>query len=308
MVFMKANTALSRRDFLSGITLAGAGLALTNTLPVQSANNPGKRFPIIAFSKPFQHLNYEDTADLVAEVGWDGIECPVRKGGQVLPERVEDDLPKMVEALQKRQRKLAMITTDILGVSDPLTEKVLRAASKLGTRFYRLGGFKYRADKSMPDQIKEVRAALSDLVALNRELGMCAGFQNHSGSNNIGAPVWDIYELIKDFDRKYMGICFDIGHATIEGGLAWPLHARLMEPFYSVVYAKDFVWKKGARGWEVAWCPLGEGMIHADFFKRLKKSTYAGPISQHHEHPIGTGKPMIQALKKDLETLNTWLA
>ena len=41
-------------------------------------------------------------AELVAEVGWDGIECPVRSKGQVEPERVEEDLPKMVEALRMK--------------------------------------------------------------------------------------------------------------------------------------------------------------------------------------------------------------
>lgn len=304
---MTPNRAISRRNFLNRVALAGSGIALANALPPLAAAAT-KPYPIIAFSKAFQHLNYEDTADLVAEVGWDGLECPVRKGGQVLPERVEDDLPRMVEALKKRQRSLTMMTTDIVGVADPLTEKVLRAAGKSGIRLYRLGSFRYRADKSIPDQIKEIRAALRDLVALNRELGLCAGFQNHSGSTNVGAPVWDIFELIREFDPKYLGTCFDIGHATIEGGLAWPLHARLMEPFYSVIYVKDFSWKKGARGWEAAWCPLGEGMVRVEFFKRLRKSAFAGPISQHHEYPIGTGQPMIQALKKDLATLNTWLS
>jgi len=46
----------------------------------------------------------------------------------------------------------------------------------------------YTADKSIPDQLKELRAELKDLAVLNRELGMQAGFQNHSGSNSIGAP------------------------------------------------------------------------------------------------------------------------
>ena len=64
---------------------------------------PKSRFPIIGFTKPFANLNAEETADLVAEVGWDGIDCPVRsKAGQIAPERVEDELPKLVEALKKR--------------------------------------------------------------------------------------------------------------------------------------------------------------------------------------------------------------
>ena len=40
-------------------------------------------------------------AETIKELGFDGIEATVRKKGHVLPERVEDDLPRLVEALQK---------------------------------------------------------------------------------------------------------------------------------------------------------------------------------------------------------------
>ena len=105
-----------------------------------------------------------------------------------------------------------------------------------------------------------------------------------------------------------MGTCFDIGHATIEGGLSWPIEARLMRPFYTAVFVKDFVWQKGPKGWRAEWCPLGDGMVHAEFFKTLKKSGYDGPISQHHEYELGKGAEMIQAMKKDLAVLKQWLA
>ncbi len=268
---------------------------------------PGER-PILAFSKAFQHLGFEDTADLVAEVGFDGIDCPVRKGGHVVPERVEDDLPKLVAALKKHGRHLPSIVTDVTGVGDPLTERVLRAASKLGIRLYRLGFMNYQPDTPLPKQLDEVRARLRDLVALNKELGMCAGFQNHSGGTNIGGPVWDIYEVIRDLDSEHIGTFFDIAHATIEGGHSWELHARLMQPFFKAVYVKDFLWQKEDRGWESRWCPLGEGMVSRKFFAKFVRAGFGGPIVQHHEYPLGTGRELVSALKKDLATLRTWLA
>jgi sugar phosphate isomerase/epimerase len=262
---------------------------------------------IIGFSKPFQTASPSQTADIVAEVGWDGIECPVRPKGQIEPERVEEELPKMVEALRKVGREVTVITTGIKTVG-PLTEKVLRTASKLGIKRYRLAFWNYSASKPIPEQIAEVRAAMSDLAALNKELDICGGYQNHSGANQFGAPIWDIYEAVKDGDPNHLGTCFDIGHATIEGGLSWPTQARLMRPFYTAVYVKDFVWQKGAKGWRPAWCPLGDGMVHAEFFTTLKKSNYTGPISQHHEYEVGSGAAMIQAMQKDLAVLKQWLA
>jgi hypothetical protein len=52
-------------------------------------------------------------------VGWQGIELPLRANGQIEPERVADDLPKMVEALKKRGLQVGLITTDIVATSTP---------------------------------------------------------------------------------------------------------------------------------------------------------------------------------------------
>ena len=53
--------------------------------------------------------------------------------GQILPERVEEDLPKLQEALKARQLDLTLITTDVGSVT-PLNEKVLRTAARLGVK------------------------------------------------------------------------------------------------------------------------------------------------------------------------------
>jgi sugar phosphate isomerase/epimerase len=214
----------------------------------------------------------------------------------------------MVEALKKRQRRLVILTTDVQDASNPLNQRVLRAASKVGLKHYRLGFFRYREDRSIPDQLNEIKVQLRDVAALNQELGLCAGFQNHSGRDYVGAPVWDIYELIKDFDRQQIGVHFDIGHATIEGGNAWRTNARLMTPLFSAVYVKDFAWQKLGESWKSEWCPLGQGMISRSFIATLKKSPFRGPISQHHEYPLGAQKEMITAMQKDLATLKSWLA
>lgn len=273
-----------------------------------AAAAPAPRWPIIGFSKPLQTLDPDQTADTVAEIGWDGIECPVRAKGQVLPERVEEDLPKLVEALRKRGKEIQLITTDVKNVAQPLTQKVLRTAARLGIKRYRLAFWKYAKDKPIPAQLEEIRAELRDLAALNRELGLQAGFQNHSGADYVGAPIWDIWHLLRDLDPQRAGICFDIGHATLEGGYSWPTEARLAEPHLAAVFVKDFRWAKGEKGWKAEWCPLGEGMVNKAFFAWLKKSSFRGPISQHHEYDHGTGKPMIAKMQQDLRVLREWLA
>lgn len=295
--------SLCRRDFLG--TLATAALA--TPLAAIAAPKPASRFPLITFSKPFQDVGFDRTAEIVAEIGWEGIECPVRAKGQVLPEKVEDDLPRLHEALTKRGLSLGLVTTDIRKV-DPLGERVLRAAAKLGVKRYRTSYVKYDLSKPLPPQLAEWKAELKDLAALNKELGMYGGIQNHSGRDYIGAPIWDIYELVHDLDPQHLGMCFDIGHATLEGGTSWPIESKLMEPFLTCVYVKDFYWAKGPKGWAPHWGPLGDGMVRKEFFDWLKKSSYQGPISQHCEYLHGDGPEQMAAMKKDCTLLKSWLA
>jgi hypothetical protein len=185
---MKTPESLTRRDFV--IKTATAATALVAASPgLFAQGTTEKHFKLIGFTKPFQNLNFEETADTVAEIGWDGVECPVRpKGqGQIEPERAPDELPRLVQALKSRGKELTLLTTAITDVSQPHTERLLRTAAALGIRRYRLGFWKYDLAKPIPDQTAETSAQLRDLAALNAELGLQAGFQNHSGRDYVGS-------------------------------------------------------------------------------------------------------------------------
>jgi sugar phosphate isomerase/epimerase len=299
---------LNRREFLQAASLAAAVVA-TRPSGVHADAVPAPRWKVIAFSKPFTRLNYDDTADLVADVGWDGIECPVRKTEtHIAPERVDQELPKMVEALKKRGREVSMITTDITGVS-PEAERILTTAARLGIRRYRLGALHYLPNRPIPQQLDEFTARLRDLAHLNHSLGIQGGIQNHSGRDYFAAPVWDAFQAIQGLPATDMGIAFDIGHATLEGGLSWPIQAHLAEPRYSVVYVKDFRWEKQGTEWKPVWCVLGQGMVSRRFFQTLEQSAFAGPVCQHHEYDLGkTPAEHLAHFKEDLKTLRGWLA
>lgn len=291
---------LTRREFLGKAALAAVATRW-------QAAPPAGRWKVIAFSKPFTNLNFDDTADLVADVGWNGIECPVRRSStHIAPERVDDDLPRMAAALKKRGLEVSMITTDITGV-DATAERILRTAASLGVRTYRLGAIRYAGSRSIPDQLADIKARLRDLAQMNQALGIKGGIQNHSGQDYFAAPVWDAVQVIQGLERG-LGIAFDIGHATLEGGLSWPIQAKLAEPHYTVVYVKDFRWEKTEKGWTPVWCPLGQGLVNKRFFATLAASPYSGAICQHHEYELGkTPAENVAHFKRDLQTLRAWL-
>ena len=298
---------MTRREFI-GTTSAVLGATMAVTASLSGATPERRSF--LGFSKPFIHLSPEESADLVAEVGWDGIDCPVRaRFTHVQPERVEDDLPRLVEAFRNRGKTVPVVTTDIVRL-DARAEKVLRTLARLDIRTYRFGFVRYNNRVPPEETLREFSAALRDLSAANRELGLRGGYQNHSGRDYLGATIWELWVAMKDLDAETVGLCFDIGQAMIEGGLSWPSQLRLLRSRWWALQVKDFVWENDpSLGWNPRWCPLGEGRVTQAVLEQIGTRTFAGPIIQHHEH-IGPRLPRAELttlLRREFATLRTWL-
>ena len=303
---MPANAHITRRQFLAAGSAMAAGIASPSAL-LQAAPPPGSakpRLKIAAFEKPLQSLGFEALADFLAELGFDGVATTVRKGGHVPPERVEEDLPRMAAALRKRNLEITELTTDITRVDQPDAEKVLRTAARLGVKLYRLGSLRYDLKQPILPQLDAFRAQFKDLAALNKGLGLAGVYQIHSGASNVGAPVWDIHSLVKDYDVSVLGIAFDVRHAAVEGGTCWPINFHLVRPHIGIVYAKDFEWQ-GKKAQNV---PLGQGMVDPKFYQMLRQTNYTGPICLHVEYPLPEELPGIAAaFRRDLAALKAWL-
>jgi len=309
---------VSRRELLAG---TAAGLA---TMPLvgiagQSLGPNRKKFPLCIFSKYLQWLDYDEMAKTVAELGFDGVDLTVRRNGHVLPERVEEDLPRAAEAISAAGITPLMIVTDINDPDDPNTEKILKTASALGIRYYRLGKYVYSKEGDIVPTLEQAKPKLKALAAMNKHYNIHGDYQNHAGSRYVGAPVWDLWELIKDLDPRYIGCQFDIRHATVEGGQAWPLHLRVMSKYIKTMAVKDFRWENRNNRWRTINCPLGEGAVDINAYLQLLKTlSIAGPISLHYEYDLGGANrgaakltmekaKVLTALRRDLQYFKTRL-
>src|SRR6266853_1443216 len=138
--------AFSRRALLStGAALCASGLPS----PAAEEKPASGKLKVAIFSKHLQFLRGEALAAGAAEIGFDGIDLAVRKGGHVEPERVRQDLPPLVAAIRSHGLEVPMLTTDIVDAETPHAEDVLKSMSELGIRYYRWGGFKYDAKSPM---------------------------------------------------------------------------------------------------------------------------------------------------------------
>lgn len=301
---MTNESSFTRRQFLTRTAMASAALAAAQPVSLFAEKEKSKS-KICAFEKPLQFLSYDELSDFMAELGADGIEATVRNDGHVIPEKVEEELPRMIDALKKRSLEMTIMTSGINSVDSPHAEKVLRTAAKLGVKRYRLLWYQYDLKKPIQSQLDAIRPKLKDLAALNRELGITGIYQNHSGEKMVGAPLWDIYSLIKDLNPKEIALAYDVRHAVVEGGLSWPLQFELVKSHINAVCVKDFVWNKN----KVKSVPLGEGMVDKKTVTQLKGINFDGPISLHIEYLTqSSGRPALaEAYKKDLAALRGWL-
>jgi L-ribulose-5-phosphate 3-epimerase len=312
------NPNRSRRSFLRHA--ACAALASTHR-PVATlfsdTSKPTK--PVVClFSKHLGWIkDYDHLAERTVSLGFAGTDLTVRPGGHVLPERVEEDLPKAFESLKKAGAPIAMITTRIQDPRDPKTRKILKTASSLGIRRYRRDGEQWEGSRDPLKRIADLRRRIHELALLNKEYGLFAGMHNHSGFD-LGATPWEVYELVKSEDPRWIGSNFDVAHATIEGGLGgWRSGFRLLASVSRVqmLALKDFAWTKQGDKWEPDFCALGQGMVDfKTFFGYLKEINFTGPISMHfeygkHNRPQASDEPELFAdMKRDLALLRKWMA
>ncbi len=306
---------LSRRSMLatSAAIMGAASASAVGT----SEKHPLK---VAIFSKHLLFLQGEKLAQGAAEIGFDGVDLAVRKGGHVAPERVKQDLPPLISILRKHGLEVPMITTDIVDANTPYAEDILSAASQLGIRYYRWGGLTYKPDIPLAKQLDAMKPRVEKLAALNARYRATAMYHTHSGLNVVGASIWDLHELLAGMDPTAVGVNYDVGHATVEGGFGgWINSFRITDKYLQGIAVKDFLWeKKGPDNWRPAWKPLGEGMVRLpEFFQMVAASQFNGPLQLHFEYPLGgaeNGKTQIAdtaavfaQMRRDLQQLRTYL-
>lgn len=294
---------LDRREFIQRSAALAASLTMAGRLSAAPAP-VGERFQFCAFTKFMQSLSFDALADAVVDCGFSGVEAPVRNGGHFPMAEAPDKLPQLVEKLDERGVKITILCTDVLRADQPHAEQCLRTAAGLGIKNYRMGFYTYDLKRPVLEQIDEIRPAIKDLAELNRELGLRAVYQNHSGADMLGAAVWDIFDVIRDVAPEEVALAYDIRHATIEAGLAWPAVFNAVSAHIGAVFVKDFQWN----GNSAEYVPLGQGRVDRKFFDMLQATSFSGPVSVHVEYlPDGDAMANAAAIKRDFATLRSWL-
>ena len=219
-------------------------------------------------------------------------------------------MPRYAAALAKHSVRMLLLTTGIRGVDSPHAHDILAAGKKLGLRYYRLDFWTHRPNVPPEKLLAEIHASLKELAAMNREIGMCVVFENHSsppGRPNAyaGGNLDELYAIVKDFDPNQIGVAFDLGHAIIAHGDRWREHFEKLQSHIRVVYLKDLRRPR-------SFVRFGDGeFARSGFFELLKKMNYDAPLAIHIEYPWAAAghkdqATMIEMLKHSRSTVADW--
>ena len=306
----------TRRDFVKSSSLAMAAipfLSFSNTFSASEYFDENE-LSVNIFSKHLHFLDYTAMSEAAAEIGFDGLDLTVRPDGHVDPERVAEDLPRATEALKKAGLKPQMITTNVSNAEDPLNRTLLKTAGEQDFEYYRMGWLKYPEEQSIPETISIYQDQFKALAKYNKEVGLQGSYQNHSGEF-VGAPIWDLYQILNTIPVSDCGVQYDIRHATLEGTNAWELGLKLIKDHINTIVIKDFKWESVNGKPKIKNTPLGEGMVDFPrYFSLLKKYKINVPVSLHLEYELGGAehgnktltidkKEVFKNMKKDLQFL-----
>jgi len=261
-----------------------------------------------AFTKTFQPTPAEEAFAKIKQLGFDGLDLTVRKGGYVDPasESFEDDLAACAETWQKVGIAPGMFTTNIVDPSSPRAEDIIAAAGRYGVKYIKLG-YKILKFGSLRKQLDEWRKGVLDLVPIAEQHGVTLTLHVHC-ANFAGAVPFHWIPIFEQTNSDALGMYLDPCHMHIEGAVqGWLMALEMARDVAKLVAVKDYRW------FEPYKVPQ-EGYIYPIFTRlekgctpwnqvvyALKQIGYDGPFSIHGEYSDVDRHDVPSAIKKDLD-------
>ena len=280
---------------------ASAGFAAEAPLP-----------PVAVFGKVFQQLklDFRQSAEVTAEAGLDGVDCAVRPVAKYLPGGPPSRCRAMRKPWPNKSSAYCCWPRAFRASTRPMPARSWSRAKSSASAI--IGWVSGCTSPESPRESSSGKfvARLKELAAMNRDLGMCGIFQNHSPWNNngkgpVGGDLNELYGVIKDFDPREIAVAFDLGHAIIVHKDQWRVQYERLAPHIRVVYVKDV--QRPSR-----FLPFGQGEFgRSGFFPLLAKTNYRAPLSMHMEYewaPKGqkTREGLVAVLKENRHVLGQW--
>ena len=189
------------------------------------------QFKYSVFTKAWK-MPLPELAKFVSDLGFDGIELPVRAGYQVEPERVHEDLPRAAKIMADHGLR-------IFSVAGPTDKATLAACGECDIPLIRICvGIESSAYLAGQARYQEECDAL---VPLLEKYHVTVGVQNHCGK--CIANAMQLRSFVKGYNPKHIAVVWDPAHNALNG--EEPEHAiDIVWSHLRMVNLKNGFWRR----------------------------------------------------------------
>jgi len=279
------------------------------------------------FSVSMPEYNIEETARILQQLGYDGIEWrvsappPEQKPENYTFENrywtynkstldisnIKDEAVKAKEICDRHNIEIFSLTSYLRPHETDSIEILLDAASAIGCRNVRVFPPNYDEKENYRVLFDRTLCELKCLEGLASKYGVKINLEIHMG--NIIPSASAAYRLVSAFDPKCFGVIYDPGNMVHEGYENYKLGLELLGEYLSYVHVKNAVWNKvdtldnGQEVWMPAWAPLKKGYANiSKLVSNLKETGFNGYLSIED---FSNEKGTIKKLKNNLEFLES---
>lgn len=251
------------------------------------------------FTKPWKTITADQLGKLVHDIGFTGIEFPLRDGYQAQPANAETELPALAQTLAK-------YGVSICSVASSLEEPVFAACQKAGVKILRIMA-NVKPDVIVNEGYFSVEdrlvKQLESLYPLCEKYGVMIGVQHHYGAGIFN--TMELRHLLDRTDSRYIGGIWDAAHSA----LSYEVPEQAIDIIYDRLILVNL---KNAyvRRWETEdglifkpfFCPAKEGATDwARIITHLKRKGYQGDYCMPCEYT--EEEKTVEYIRQDMEYL-----
>ncbi|WP_247597201.1 TIM barrel protein [Leifsonia sp. PS1209] len=244
------------------------------------------------FTKPWREPRIGDLGELVATMGFDAVELPVRPGYQVTPDDVSTALPTAV-------RELARAGVAVSSIASGTDEATFAACAEAGVPLIRImvpiGSGGYAATGA------DIRRTLAGLSERAERHGVRVAIQPHY--DDYIADSSELFALLQDVDPRFVAAIWDAAHDAL--ARKRPEHGlELLWPWLGMVNLKSAYYERvssqGDPAWEPVFTDARSGMAEwGRAISYLVEHAFAGAICLTAEYTDESD--LVAKVTRDLE-------
>ena len=175
------------------------------------------------FTKPWRTLSLEELGALVADMGFDAVEYPLRAGYQVEPSEGATGIVRLCKTLRGSGLSVGSVAAGIdvhieegSGRVVGVDEQLFAGCGEAGVPIIRICQSLDRV-LDFHANIAAIRRRYDALLPYCEKYNVTLGIQMHYGHDISNAA--ETFILLKDYDPRYIAAVWDSGHSGLSGNI-----------------------------------------------------------------------------------------